>query len=135
MSFRSTAGVGLAVLFVAAATIAAAAPPVADSPREKCTPRETGDDPDLPEIVIILDGEILADSTGAPVRPDLNDLEAYGIQTSDIDHVEIICWNVVEKRFGLRVRSGAVEVFMKEGWRPPGPDSDGSGSSEGGGSR
>ena len=135
MSFRSLAGVGLAALFVASATIATAATPATDRPREKCTPRETDDDPDLPEIVILLDGEILADSTGAPVRPDLTDLEAYGIRKSDIDHVEIICWSVVEKRFGLRVRSGAVEIFMKDGWRPPDRDSAGPGSSDGGGFR
>ncbi len=85
-------------LLALACLLAAAAP---SRPAEaKCTPRPDAEE-DLPEIVRILDGEVVSDSSKFP--PD------------DLDRVEVICWKAVERYFGVRVRFGAILVLTKTG--------------------
>jgi len=69
---------------------------------EKCAPRPD-DDLDPPEVVTIVDGEVVTDSA------------LHEIPRRDLDSVEIICWDRAEKFFGVRVRRGAVVVFTKSG--------------------
>jgi hypothetical protein len=94
-----------AALAASLALFVTAVPPLL---AEKCTPRETGDSTDLIEIAVIVDGELVVDSLGAPVLATKPVLENY-----DIWSVEIICWDQVEERFGVIVRSGAVEIQTK----------------------
>lgn len=71
---------------------------------EKCTPRPPSDD-DLPEIVRIIDHEIVDEATLAE------------LPRESIDRVEIICWKQVEEIHRVRVRLGAILVITKAG--PP----------------
>lgn len=89
----------IAILFLLVA-LTSVARDVSAAP--KCDPRPEAA-PDLPEVVNIVDGEVVDASTFSKLRKE------------DVSYVKIICWQAAERLFGVRVRRGAVLVFTRYG--------------------
>lgn len=67
-----------------------------------CAYRPGAVDPEMPEILIVVNGDVRPEATPEEDREFLESI--------DIDHVEIICWRAAEAMFGVRVRSGVISV-------------------------
>jgi len=67
----------------------------------KCAPRPEGGE-DLPEIAFVIDGEVVEGSALAD-PPD------------HIQHIEVACWDTVEKWLDIKVRTAAVIIYTKKG--------------------
>lgn len=98
---------------VAGAGLVAWSPPddVAWSPPDgdaevKCTPRTDADG--LPDVVTIVDGEVVDSATFG--------IRVHGLaEDGDTGLVELVCWRDVERMFGVRVRHGAWVLFTRSG--------------------
>jgi len=99
MRFFSTA----AILLVASQPVAAL--PVGSSALE-CEPRP-GASAGIPDVVTIVDGVVVDPSTAVALSPQY------------VDSSEVVCWDIVERVFGVRVRSSAVVVFTRAGLADP----------------